>query len=386
MLCHKFTTKKYEILPVLTDLMCPRGNIIARCCKSLMIVSNTEPTEIYATGKNDHYRLGTRATRASPTIPLHIEVFREIAVISQSRGTDSYDHEYTIIYTKDHHLLVSGKTDIGAKDHPKNSGRMQKDPPDRVLQKIDLSWLKLVKGELDPIIDIKCSYKGALFLTKSGKVYGCGDSKVSNMGHYKIPIRLKFGKNNEGKYIKIRKIAMCTFGEPHPMIFVTSNGMLLIKQELHFEAKRVCFGDKKIKIRDIDAGSYHFAAISRDNICYTFGNNECGQCGYDDDSKPQVMFTYYLTPAYDKPYELKECKNVDSVSCGNKHTVILTKDNKIYTMGANGSRQCSSLDNARNIYNFPHLFSKQKELGMSENSVCEWVLGLYNATLIAIGS
>ena len=128
--------------------------------------------------------------------------------------------------------------------------------------------------------------------------------------------------------------------------------------------------------------------------------NDNGQCGDNRKSSKKLNWqqkindnemkmqnqrcTYYRV---DVPYLLKQkgegIIKIDHVSCGNLHTVILTTDNRILTMGNNTYYQCSTFNVSENILS-PFWLRKESELGIAEESVCSWILALNYGTLIAI--
>ncbi len=71
--------------------------------------------------------------------------------------------------------------------------------------------------------------------------------------------------------------------------------------------------DTDSEVADIQAGSSHFAAITKNGDLYMWGRNKHGLLGIGTDK--------------DQFFLLKVCMagSVDRVSCGTEHTVVLTK-------------------------------------------------------------
>ena len=90
------------------------------------------------------------------------------------------------------------------------------------------------------------------------------------------------------------------------------------------------------------------------------------------------------------PYRLKtdKCLVVEKAACGNNHSIVLTKDNEIYTFGNNKYYQCYSQPDGSVINPLgvpcPRLFSKKQELGISEHSLCTDIIALNYGTLIVM--
>ena len=426
---------QFQVLSIITDLMCPGKNIIARNYQSLMIVSSTSTKRVYVAGDNTHSRLGTSSQQTN-NMPMEIKMLRNVEVISEGLTNE----RHTFIYTQDDQLYVSGK-DNGSRDrwYSYFSGYLgieKVDPyKEYVLKKLDVSWLATKSGKMAKIIDIKCSKTRSLFLTNKGNVFGCGTStqhlsngkdgkKWKSMKDFgPTPNQIQFGKDAQGKLYKISKIAIGGLGseDNNELLFVTTSGILLIQGNTGYLASH-CFGGKetvgrptehpfftatKINVVDVEAGEKHFVVIADNADCYTFGMNACGQCGdgfaYSEQYDPEtVSYGPHLStqqnrdrdslPLYcvETPYKLMNDVNdhdlplkIEQVSCGNIHTVLLTKDNRIFTMGNNYSHQCSTI-NEDEIVTRPYWFRKELELGISEESVCTMIRALNYGTLIGI--
>ncbi|CAG2110227.1 unnamed protein product [Medioppia subpectinata] len=88
------------------------------------------------------------------------------------------------------------------------------------------------------------------------------------------------------------------------------------------------------KITKICYGLGHCIGLTRSGQCYGWGHNASGQLGIrsvEDMSTPQPIkiLNKTLLP-----------KPVTDISCGDNHSLVLTKDGFIYSFGANDRRQC----------------------------------------------
>eukprot|EP01125_Pyxidicula_operculata_P006912 TRINITY_DN2368_c0_g1_i2.p1 TRINITY_DN2368_c0_g1~~TRINITY_DN2368_c0_g1_i2.p1 ORF type:complete len:692 (-),score=98.22 TRINITY_DN2368_c0_g1_i2:410-2485(-) len=88
--------------------------------------------------------------------------------------------------------------------------------------------------------------------------------------------------------------------------------------------------DDNVKWESGYCGGFHSALVTVDNDLYVFGKNDLGQLGlgHQNDIVLPVKCSFF-----DK-------MKVAKVVCGLNHTVVMTKNNKIYAFGANESGQC----------------------------------------------
>mmetsp|Transcript_13333 Transcript_13333/g.19610 ORF Transcript_13333/g.19610 Transcript_13333/m.19610 type:complete len:689 (-) Transcript_13333:2282-4348(-) len=125
----------------------------------------------------------------------------------------------------------------------------------------------------------------SLFLTSSGRVLSCGNGSYGQLGHgYSQAKQLP-------DYIR-------------PKYIDAFNGM-----------KIIC----------ISAGEIHSAAVNSDGDLFTFGDGFLGMLGHGD-KRPQVS-----------PKQV-ECGGVEdecfsTVSCGCRHTLVVTEDGEVFSMG-----------------------------------------------------
>lgn len=107
------------------------------------------------------------------------------------------------------------------------------------------------------------------------------------------------------------------------------------------QIKRILHIPKPLKhgmlkgIRQVAAGHSHSVALSLTGNVYTWGNNDHGQCGFDDDTAAAIWWPVLApvggpsTTRYD----------VIAVSAGDQHTMALGKDGRVWTWGGNASGQ-----------------------------------------------
>ncbi len=91
---------------------------------------------------------------------------------------------------------------------------------------------------------------------------------------------------------------------------------------------------------EVATGGQHYLALRKDGTVWSWGDNECGQLGYETepeltgwDKKPSGN-TYSTIPK-----QIKELKEVISVAAGMGHSVALTKSGDVFTFGCNDGGQ-----------------------------------------------
>ena len=91
------------------------------------------------------------------------------------------------------------------------------------------------------------------------------------------------------------------------------------------------FTENGIKIKDIESGEAHSLALDTDGRVYAWGQNERNECGLISD-RPLIT-----TPTLIE--ELKEYV-IESIICGTRHSVVITKCNKCFMFGDDWYGEC----------------------------------------------
>ncbi|KAL0482019.1 ultraviolet-B receptor UVR8 [Acrasis kona] len=84
------------------------------------------------------------------------------------------------------------------------------------------------------------------------------------------------------------------------------------------------------KIMKISCGRYHSVISTDDHLLFSFGSNTHGQLGTNNVS---TITEYIPTPVYMSGH-LNNIK-ISQISCGNEHTLVLSSDNKLFSFGSN---------------------------------------------------
>lgn len=125
----------------------------------------------------------------------------------------------------------------------------------------------------------------SLFLTSSGRVLSCGNGSYGQLGH---------------GYSQAKQLP----DYMRPKYIDAFNGM-----------KMVC----------VSAGEIHSAAVNSDGDLFTFGDGFLGMLGHGD-KRPQVS-------PKQVEYEGVEDECFSTVSCGCRHTLAVTEDGEVFSMG-----------------------------------------------------
>ena len=96
------------------------------------------------------------------------------------------------------------------------------------------------------------------------------------------------------------------------------------------------FMSNHIKIIDIDAGEYHNLAVDTNGRVYSWGMNQCGQCGVGSVSVGEGILPTLIEDS--KDYK------VDIIRCGRYHSYVRTKCRKHYLFGRNRHVECLQFD------------------------------------------
>lgn len=89
--------------------------------------------------------------------------------------------------------------------------------------------------------------------------------------------------------------------------------------------------DEKIQIKSVSAGRAHSVALSEDGIIYTLGNNAYGQCG-----RPVIEDEKYSASQMIHRIDgkhIEEGEEIVNTVCGQDHSLFLSKNGKVYSCG-----------------------------------------------------
>ena len=361
--------------------------------ESLSILNNSN--EIYVAGNNKYYKLGIIPTQkeddeAKEKNPSNDDVIRHFTKIpfdTEQHGNPIllsqgiYCKEMSFIYTDSNKLLANGKNWVGGF----GNGQTNDDPV--IVEPIPQFWSKDEK-----ISEIHCGSSFTLFLTNIHNLYGTGYySGIGTDGHISTPQLL------HDNIVKVKT------GIYHSLLVDVNNKLIINGSDessaeiTGSETKRnieTFFNETMesiLSIVSIHSGYRHGMIIcenlkTKQNECYTFGNNQNGQIGDGNMIKDGDKIVT-------KPYLVKlgEDNNrneyVIQGSVGGNHNVLLTNKNNVWTFGSNWSKKCGN-DIFPPVYDVdkPYLMDKEKDLKINKTDKIQMVIATTNATLIVVGS
>ncbi|CAI9741573.1 Hypothetical predicted protein [Octopus vulgaris] len=208
----------------------------------------------------------------------------------------------------------------------------------------------------DVIIDAACGKNHTLFLTERGKVYGCGDNKMSQLGighqspcvptpvriHYKGPPVRKVACGAEFSMIVDIRGNLYSFGCPeHGQLgnnsdgkyFVTSNKLSfkceLVPKKLHVFIEKTRDGHiipvTDVEIRDVSCGLNHTVALDSKKRVFTWGFGGYGRLGH---SEPKDEFVPRHLKFFDGPN-----RGAGQIFCGSTFCLAVNELGSLYFWG-----------------------------------------------------
>ena len=199
----------------------------------------------------------------------------------------------------------------------------------------------LIKYNFDSmLISIECGYYHSVFLSEQGLVYGCGNNNYGQLTQ-EYP-KLPFSQNNK----KMDKNTIHPFTEFKNIIQIACTSFSTILLDSH--GKVFTFGNNnhaELGVTDSDkkdinelniigdyisGGSFHVGCLTKDNNAYFFGWNNSGQCGSNEITSDQCIYT---------PTKIVSHK-VNELKCGRHHSIIKTINDKYYAFGMNKHDEC----------------------------------------------
>ncbi|KAL9647319.1 hypothetical protein ABK040_011686 [Willaertia magna] len=197
------------------------------------------------------------------------------------------------------------------------------------------------------VVKIACGSDHTVFLTKEGEIYVCGGNNQGQLGindtdkmRVELPVKVYFQKKME----PIKQIYCGLWFT----IFLTSKNRIYVcgdnrYGQLGFEKLRSSYKpivlsalSQQYNISKISCGAFHTIVLTSDNELFAFGRNHYGQLGIGD----QRNRSY---PTKIKFFE-KNNIVIESIQCGDFHTLFLTDKGEVFSCGWNRYGQLALKD------------------------------------------
>ena len=114
-----------------------------------------------------------------------------------------------------------------------------------------------------------------------------------------------------------------------------------------YEFTKINFGSYTNKIKEISSGTVHNLALTQDNKLFSWGSSQGGQLGLQEKilmSNPNYQSSFFIpTPStISFPSNLSKTKKnviITKISCGEAHSLALSKNGKVYSWGFGSNGQ-----------------------------------------------
>ncbi|KAJ8686528.1 hypothetical protein QAD02_022322 [Eretmocerus hayati] len=186
------------------------------------------------------------------------------------------------------------------------------------------------------LVDIACGWDSSILLSETGQVFGLGSNTHGQLGSLR-----SVTKESAALIEGLPPICKLAMGLRHSAVitrdsklFVSGDGtkgQLGVKIEAGVRSLHdfVLVPDLD-DVSEVSCGQHHTVAITKNNRVFAWGDNKHGQLGIDPKLHPRVS----------TPVEVRiNADALDSVHCGWTHTTILTSGGKLLTWGRNSYGQ-----------------------------------------------
>ena len=99
----------------------------------------------------------------------------------------------------------------------------------------------------------------------------------------------------------------------------------------------------------ISGGAYHSAILGEDGKLYTFGAGQLGQLGRQTTNRAETDSSGLPVDASPRPVEGMDGKHISSISSGFYNTFAVTTTGELYCTGENQNEQCGKQDGVKNL-------------------------------------
>ena len=158
-------------------------------------------------------------------------------------------------------------------------------------------------------------------------------------------------ENSFINFLNVELLDKLSYKKNTPSGVIISFGNNIHKETSHDKYEivsfpRIVFKLKNVIIEKIYSGWEHNIVVSKKGEIFTFGYNQSFQCGLPNSNN----FSKNSIP---NPTNISKIYNIyaKSISCGNEHSLILTKNNEVYGIGSNEDGVLGNNDITLKTYN-----------------------------------
>jgi hypothetical protein len=255
----------------------------------------------------------------------------------------------------------------------------------------------------DKIIQIACGNEHTIFLTNSGKVYGCGMNDYYQVDSVRTEVNTRFVKitPTEITDLPTDKIIQIACGWYHTM-FLTDLGEVYGKgqndnKQINSDLSPVIYSYKILKsdfilsdgtsspplgnITQIACGSYHTMFLTDIGEVYGRGYNYYKQILLNSDTNNNIYSPTKITD-YSPPISTQD--KIIQIACGMSHTMFLTETDQVWGCGKNNVHQVSETitidDKIQTPERIKLKFVNKGIIGIEESDTGDYYFRIYTTT------
>ena len=215
-----------------------------------------------------------------------------------------------------------------------------------------------------------------IMFTKVSSVFSTTDHlKLIGCGHeWDAELPNKYGWN-EIMILKNKNIIKIAAGE-RMSFFLEDTGVLWTCGRYNVSPVPVImrwFVDRDIKIKDVDCGKNHALILTQDGNVYSWGSNNCGQCGVGHQMQVESLTIIQDVKKY----------FVTGIKCGFWNSYLRTECDKHFLFGSNGHGQCLKSNNETFITR-PYRFDQGIKDKFKIKCISDVSLGYQNTKIVCV--
>lgn len=195
----------------------------------------------------------------------------------------------------------------------------------------------------EKVKNVSCSEENTLLITDKGEIVLCGSNKLGQAGIIQGDLEENSNDDYFPEFVIVPRLSMIykvcitsvACGSHHILAInsdmkvlawgANSYGQLGIGTFSYFEkSPQMIKSLKDTKVEMVSAGRSHSMILSKEKKVYSFGSAEHGKLGVGY-LKPTIMNS--------NPIEIKELSNIFHIDCGDSHSLAIRTDKVLFTWG-----------------------------------------------------